>query len=192
MAMKPNKPIYLGSWQYADTIREQLAGPIGEGQVIWDNNDYFEGFFHLSYAHINGPCYAAEGKFIFADKSYIEKAWLVTSSDRNTFNLTGIFRVHRPEGIDSIALFRLGKRYSVELFLADKPYAIEWYADEQVQRLEVASYELNEDDPNCISVSITLQDGRRIVQKGGKYSFNNYGERYYDPDTQVTIFDPNN
>ena len=186
-----SRPVYKGEWQFAETIRERLAGPIGDGEVLFPNGDRFAGFFHLNYAHINGPCYAAEGQYTFADGAYIEQAWLVTSTDMDFFRLTGVYRVHRPDGIDSVALFRQGMRYGIELFLTEHPYAVEWYADERIQRLSVSSYELNEDNPDCVSMSVALKGGRRVQQTGGRYSLNRYDQRYYEPNTEATLFLPN-
>ncbi len=44
--------IYQGGWQFKDTILQKLEGPIGEGEVLRPNGDYFKGYFHLSYASI--------------------------------------------------------------------------------------------------------------------------------------------
>lgn len=61
--MNDIKPIYKGLWQYGSTIKQELKGPIGDGQVTYPNGDRFNGYFHLSYASINGPAYAAEGRY---------------------------------------------------------------------------------------------------------------------------------
>ena len=117
--MSDNKPIYKGGWQLGDTIRQELEGPIGEGEVTYPNGDHFKGYFHLSYASINGPAYAADGRYDFADGSFIEKAWIDTSSDQTIFDLHGVFRIHHPQGHDSIAMFFRNKRIGFELVLAE-------------------------------------------------------------------------
>ena len=33
--------------QFGDTIRQELDGPIGEGEVTYPNGDHFKGYFHL-------------------------------------------------------------------------------------------------------------------------------------------------
>lgn len=53
--------VYDGWFEFGDVIRQELKGPKGEGSVIYPNGDHFEGFFHLNYAHIYGPAYAADG-----------------------------------------------------------------------------------------------------------------------------------
>lgn len=181
---------YHGGWQHGDTIRQELKGPIGEGSVDYDNGDKFSGYFHLSFAHINGPCYAAEGKYTFADGSFIEKAWIVTSSDLEVMDLLGVFRVKRPNDSDSIALFHRNKRYGLELFLAEKPYAIEWYANEKLRELEVASYDIKQLDEDRMTLTINLPDGTRVIQRGGKLELNNYDRMVFDPSVDGDIYYP--
>lgn len=181
---------YCGGWQHGDTIRQELKGPIGEGSVDYDNGDKFSGYFHLSYAHINGPCYAADGKYTFADGSFIEKAWIVTSSDIEVMDLLGVFRVKHPDGPDSIALFHRNKRYGLELFLAEKPYAIEWYANEKLRELEVASYDIKQLDEDRLTLTIDLPDGTRVIQRGGKLELNNYDRMVFDPSVDGDIYYP--
>lgn len=189
--MSDNKPIYKGGWQFGDTIREELEGPIGDGEVTYPNGDHFKGYFHLSYASINGPAYAAEGRYDFADGSFIEKAWINTSSDRTVFDLHGVFRIHHPQGNESIAMFFRNKRIGFELVLAEKPFAIEWYAGERICEWEVKSYDIEEPDEDCLTLTLTLMDGTRIVQRGGRYTANSYNEHVYEPHTDVTVYFPN-
>ena len=73
---------YYGEWQEGSVILEKLSGPIGNGRVEFPNGDSFEGVFHLSFACISGPCYAACGKYTFADGSYIEHAWINKGQDK--------------------------------------------------------------------------------------------------------------
>ena len=186
-----NKPIYKGGWQFGDTIRQELKGPIGDGQVNYPNGDRFKGYFHLSYSSINGPAYAAEGRYDFADGSYIERAWINTNSSGTMFDLQGVFRVHRDGGLDSIALFSRNQRHSFELFLADKPYAIEWYYDKRLREVEVDDYDIKEPAEDCLTLTFTLADGTRIVQNGGRYQVNQYGKKIYEPYTHVTVQFPN-
>ena len=103
---------YVGSWQHGSTVLQKLDGPIGDGAVYYPNGDRFKGYFHLSYACINGPAHAAEGRYDFADGSYIEQAWIHTSKEMNPdfWGLHGVFRIHHPGGPDSIALFCHGNR----------------------------------------------------------------------------------
>ena len=198
---------YKGGWQFGDTILQKLAGPIGNGEVWYPTGDYFKGVFHLNYANIDGSAYAAEGRYEFADGSYIEHAWIHTSSDRKVFNLHGVFRVHHPNGPDIIAMFCAGnKRYGFELFLDEhKPKAVEWYANKRMIRwqmdepeerdLEVLDYTLDEESrKNCICLTLTLKDGNkvyRVEQCGGTWSKKNYDQYYYEPSTRASVYLPN-
>lgn len=198
------KIIYKGGWQFGDTIRQELQGPIGDGEVLYPNGDHFKGSFHLNYAHINGSAYAADGRYDFADGSYIEKAWIHTSDELKPeyWGLHGVFRVHHLGGPDSIAMFVCGQRYGFELFFDQKgPKVKEWYAGKGVlgnesrsSSLEVADYELDETSRvDCITLDLTLKTDAglcRIVQTGGRYSANQYDNYYYEPSTSVTVYLP--
>lgn len=181
---------YSGNWQYGNTIRQELTGPIGDGTIEYENGDKFSGHFHLSYAHINGSCYCADGKYTFADGSFIEKAWIVTSSDLEVMDLLGLFRIKHPDGPDSIAFFHRNKKYGLEIVLDTKPYAIEWYANEKLRELEVASYETTQPADNCMNISITLNDGTKVVQRSGKYELNDYDQRIFEPHIDGDIYYP--
>lgn len=207
--VKTNLVNYIGSWQIGSTITQKLEGPIGEGKVLYPNGDRFEGYFHLSYACINGPAHAANGRYEFADGSYIEDAWINTSDKYNSeyWGLKGLFRVHHPEGSDSIAMFCSGgKRYGFELFLDEKnPQIKEWYAGEEVVRandgesgkgeLTLVDYQLDETSlKDCRTLKMTLTDGSdvyRIEQKGGRYTSNSYDDDIYEPYTFFTVWLPN-
>ena len=198
---------YKGGWQFGDTILQKLEGPIGIGEVWYPTGDHFKGVFHLSYACINGPAYAAEGRYDFADGSYIEHAWIHTSSDRKVFNLHGVFRIHHPNRPDSIAMFCAGgKRFGFELYLDErKPKVVEWYANKRMIRweqyepeerdLEVLDYSLDEESQkDCIRLSLTLKDGKdlyRVEQQGGEWKQNHYDQYYYEPSTRASVYLPN-
>ena len=89
-----NKIVYHGAFQEGDTILQKLEGPYGQGAVDYPNGDHFEGFFHLSYAHIDGPAYAAngsevesvmvEGRFLMKDREFltIDRERVVFEVDR--------------------------------------------------------------------------------------------------------------
>ncbi|MBR1755686.1 MAG: hypothetical protein IJ739_04095 [Bacteroidaceae bacterium] len=208
--------IYKGGWQWGDTILQKLAGPIGDGEVWYPNGDHFKGAFHLSYASINGPAYAADGRYDFADGSWIERAWIHTSKDKEPqwWGLHGVFRIQRPklhpdypsfDTPDSIAMFlRGGKRYGFELFLADKPWVREWYAGDEVVRYsgpdelfqyEVVDSEIDETSKvDCTTLKLTLKDGDKVYhieQQGGRYTANQYNSYVYEPSTHVTVELPN-
>lgn len=208
--------IYKGGWQWGETILQKLEGPIGNGEVWYPNGDHFKGVFHLSYASINGPAYAAEGRYEFADGSYIEHAWIHTSKDKKPewWGLHGVFHIHRPvlhpncpsfDTPDSIAMFCSGgRRNGFELFLGRTPWVWEWYQDDKVVRYsgadelfqyEVDDYELDEtSDVNCTTLRLTLRDGNkvyRIEQRGGGYTANKYNNNIYEPSAHATVYLPN-
>lgn len=203
--------LYKGGWQWADTILEKLAGPIGDGEVWYPNGDHFKGNFHLSFANINGPAYAAVGRYDFADGSYIERAWIHTSKDKKPqwWGLHGVFRIHHPDGPDSIAMFlHGGKRYGFELFLSEesweKPWVKEWYAGDSIVRYsapeelfhyEVVDFEIDETSrEDCTTLKLTLRDGNNVYhieQQGGSYSANKYNNYIYEPSTHVNVQLPN-
>lgn len=198
---------YKGGWQRGSTIRQELDGPIGEGEVWYPNGDHFKGAFHLSYASINGPAYAADGRYEFADGSYIERAWIHTSKDRKPqwWGLHGVFRIHHPEGPDSIAMFlNGGKRSGFELFLGEKPWVKEWYGGDsvicysapyEVFQYEVVDFEVDETSKvDCSTLRLTLKDGDkiyRVEQNGGCYEANQYDNNIFKPSTHVIIDLPN-
>ena len=206
------KIIYKGGWQWGDTIRQELKGPIGDGEVFYPNGDHFKGAFHLSYASINGPAYAAEGRYTFADGSYIEHAWIHTSKDKKPewWGLHGVYRIHHPQGTDnpdSIAMFlHGGRRYGFELVLGqNKPWVKEWYAGDIVVRYkgpddlfqyEVVDYELDEEkaEQGFTTLRLTLKDENKtykVEQRGGRYEINKYDQQIYEPSTRVTVWLPN-
>lgn len=212
--------IYKGDWQWPDTILQKLEGPIGEGEVWYPNGDHFKGYFHLSYASINGPAYAAKGRYEFADGSWIEHAWIHTSKDKKPqrWGLHGVYRIQRPklhpdypsyDTPDSIAMFlHGGKRYGFELFMPEeswqKPWVREWYAGDRIVRYsepdelfqyEVVDFEIDETNRvDCTTLRLTLRDGNKVYhieQQGGSYTANNYNNYIYEPSTHVTLQLPN-
>ena len=194
---KSKDPIYKGGWQFKDVILEKLGGPKGEGEVVFPNGDRFRGYFHLNFAHIDGPAYAADGRYDFADGSFIEKAWIDFSSDGTFFALHGQFLVHHPDGPDSIAMFIRNKRYGFELVLDEKaPYVVEWYADEKApakRKWELLEHSVEEPDEGFLNLTLKLrgEDGDyTVVQKGGSYTSNDYGGSSYKTATRVSVLFP--
>jgi len=165
---------YNGDWQQGSVIQQKLEGPLGNGTVTYPNGDRFEGFFHLSYAHINGPAYAADGRYDFADGSFIEHAWINTSKDLKHMDLIGVYHIHSSKGPDTITPFYCHKRSGIEVVLAETPYAIEWYEDEKLQELEMESYTFEQLDKDRSVLTIVLKDGTVITQRGGKLEENQY------------------
>ena len=187
---KKSRITYIGGWQYGDTVRQELAGPIGEGIVEYPNGDKFKGIFHLSYAHINGPAYAAKGEYRFADGSVIEQAWIDTSDDLEVMDLIGVFPVKHPQGPDTLTPFYRHKRNGIEVVLAEKPYAVEWSEDEKLQELEVDSYDYKKIDEDRSILTVTLRDGTVIMHYSGQLELNNYDERVFKTHIESEVHDP--
>lgn len=191
-----NGTVYKGYWQTGDTLMQLLDGPIRNGEVRFPNGNCFKGKFHLNYAEIGGPAHLAEGRYDFADGSYIERAWIRSGI---VYALFGVYRIHHPGGPDSIAMFFKNMRYGLELVLKkDRPYVIEWYEDQKIQHerdWEVVDYKIDETSQiDCLTLTISLKDGEDeylVVQKGGKYNLNDYDEPIYDPAISGSIHYPN-
>ena len=181
---------YKGGWQHGSVILQKLEGPIGDGTVDYPNGDRFEGSFHLSYAHINGPAYAADGRYQFSDGSVIEHAWINTSKDLEHMFLIGVYRVIHRNGPDTLSPFYAHKRNGWELVLAEKPYAIEWYEDEKLQEQQVQSYHYEQLDKNRCVLTINLNDGTIITQSSGKLEQNQYDKWVFQTGLRNTITFP--
>ena len=185
-----NGILYQGEWQQGSVILQKLEGPIGDGVVRYPNGDYFEGRFHLSYAHIDGPAYAGEGKYIFADGSMIEHAWINTSKDLEVMDLIGVYPIKHSQGLDTITPFHRNKHHGLELVLAEKPFAIEWYEGEKLQELAVVSYEFQQKDKNRSVLTIRLQDGTVITQYSGGLEQNQYDKWVFQTGLRGSILYP--
>ena len=182
--------VYDGWFEFGDVIRQELKGPKGEGSVIYPNGDHFEGFFHLNYAHIYGPAYAADGKYTFADGSVIEHAWINTSDDLEVMDLIGIYPVKRAIGPDTITPFYRHKINGIEIVLSEKRYAIEWFDGERIQDLELASYDYKQLDENRSVLTITLKNGIIIEQRSGDTELNSYDHRVFKTHLGSDVYYP--
>ena len=172
---------YIGKWQEKSVILEKLEGPIGEGRVEFPNGDTFEGYFHLSFAHIQGPCYVADGKYTFADGRYIENAWINTSDDLTKFGLKGVYEVRNVDGSPaSITSFWLNERHGIEVLLAPKPEVVEWYNGEEQGRYDVNNYTLNAIDKDRRELVVELANGVSITMVGGRIVPNRYDNYVYE------------
>lgn len=190
MIGKKSRINYIGDWQFGDTVRQELAGPIGEGIVEYPNGDKFKGFFLLNYAHINGPAYAAHGEYRFADGSVIEHAWINTSEDLEVMDLIGAYLVKHPQGPDTLTPFYRHKRNGIEVVLAEKPYAIEWYEGEKIQELEVDSYDYKPIDKDRSILTVALKDGTVIKHCSGDTELNDYNKRVFKTHFESEVHDP--
>lgn len=165
---------YYGEWSEASTISQKLAGPIGQGVAEWETGDRFEGYFHLSYACINGPCYVANGKYTFADGKYIDKAWIRTSDKPDEFGLEGLFEIFDSNGERySITPFHYNVRHGVEYLASGK--AIEWYKGKKLAEYEVESFSFETFSDKTTELSIDLVGGIRVTMYGGMLRSNDYG-----------------
>ena len=165
---------YYGEWSEASTISQKLAGPIGQGVVEWETGDRFEGYFHLNYAQINGPCYVANGKYTFADGKYVDKAWIRTSDKPDGFGLEGLFEIFDSNGERySITPFHHNVRHGVEYL--DSGKAIEWYKGEQLAEYEVESFSFESFSDNTTQLMVDLAGGIKVTMYGGTIRCNDYG-----------------
>jgi len=170
---------YNGGWQQGSVILQKLEGPLGNGTVTYPNGDHFEGLFHLSFAHINGPAYAADGRYDFADGSFIEHAWINTSKDIEHMDLIGVYHIHSEKGPDTITPFYCHKRSGIEVVLAEKPYAVEWYDDEKLQELEIETYTFVHLDKDRSKLTVILKNGTSIEHYSGDTELNDYNRRVF-------------
>ena len=171
---------YIGEWQEKSVILEKLEGPIGEGRVEFPNGDTFEGYFHLSFAQIQGPCYVADGKYTFADGKYIENAWINTSADLTKFGLKGVYEVRNVDGsLASITSFWFD-RHGIEVLLAPKIEVVEWYDGEEQGRYDVNNYTLNAIDKDRRELVVELVNGMSITMVGGRLQPNKYEKYIYE------------
>lgn len=181
---------YYGEWQEGSKILQKLSGPIGDGRVEFPNGDSFEGIFYLSFACINGPCYAACGKYTFADGSYIEHAWINTSEDLSKFGLKGVYEVKNADGsARSITSFYINK-HGIELLASDPAEAIEWHNGKEVQRYGVNGYSLERTDEDRCILNVTLQNGISVKMTGGRLNKNKYDSYYFETHLEGRIYYP--
>lgn len=101
---------YHGDWQEGSVILQKLEGPVGNGSIDYPNGDRFEGYFHLSFAHINGPAYMGQGTYTFASGDRIEHCW-INGRDR----LQGVYETLHTDGTRSIAMWHNGERTDIEI-----------------------------------------------------------------------------
>lgn len=172
---------YIGEWQQKSVILEKLEGPIGEGSVEFPCGDKFEGYFHLSFANIQGPCYVADGKYTFADGKYIENAWINTSENLTMFGLEGVYEVRNADGsLVSITSFWLNKRHGIEILVGSTVEAVEWYLGEEQKHYEVKNYTLNAIDECRRELVVELANGISVTMVGGRLVPNKYENYVYD------------
>ena len=181
---------YNGGWQEGSVILQKLEGPMGNGTVTYPNGDRFEGFFHLSFAHTSGPAYAADGRYDFADGSFIERAWIKTSEDLVHMDLIGVYHIRSAKGPDTLTPFKCHHRCGIEVVLAEKPYAIEWHEGEKIQELGLQSYTFEHLDKDRSVLTIVLSDGTVVKETGGRLEQNKYNNWVFDTCLHTTVSQP--
>ena len=185
-----NEVKYYGEWQEGSVILEKLTGPIGDGCVEFPNGDSFEGVFYLSFACISGPCYAACGKYTFADGSYIDHAWINTSKELSHFGLKGVYEIKNADGsARSITSFHINK-HGIELLLSNPAEAIEWYDGKEVQRYGVNNYSLERVDEDRCILDVSLSNGISVRMTGGRLNKNKYDRYYFETYLEGRIYYP--
>ena len=185
-----NEVKYYGEWQEGSVILEKLTGPIGDGRVEFPNGDSFEGVFYLSFACISGPCYAACGKYTFADGSYIDHAWINTSKELSHFGLKGVYEIKNADGsARSITSFHINK-HGIELLLSNPAEAIEWYDGKEVQRYGVNNYSLERVDEDRCILDVSLSNGISVRMTGGRLNKNKYDRYYFETYLEGRIYYP--
>jgi hypothetical protein len=155
---------YYGEWQKGSTIMQKLEGPKGEGAIDYPNGDRFEGCFHLNFAHIGGPAYSANGKYIFSNGDVVPECW-IDGADR----LMGVYRMNCQDGSVRIAMWVAGKKQGMEVIEGESPVLIEYLDDKEIARWNegvVYTYKESPDAENQLEV--VVPDGRSITQKGGE------------------------
>lgn len=154
--------VYNGEWQYGDVILQKLEGPIGDGSVDYPNGDRFEGSFHLSYAHINGPAHMADGTYTFANGDRIEHCWINANS-----RLVGVYETLHADGTRSIAMWYNGERVGMEVEVDEREclYRERGFLVHQYSGKEQFNYTYTPDERGFNRLEVTLYNGMRIVHQ---------------------------
>ncbi|MBP5527768.1 MAG: hypothetical protein J6X79_04855 [Bacteroidales bacterium] len=159
--------IYHGDWQEGSVIQQRLEGPVGNGSIDYPNGDRFEGYFHLSFAHINGPAFMASGNYTFANDDRIENCW-IDGNDR----LCGVYETLHTDGTRSIAMWCCGERVGMEVMVDNNTcdYRERGFLVNTYSGSDQFSYTYTPDSHGFNRLEVTLHNGMRIVQQ---YSDNN-------------------
>ena len=158
--------IYHGEWQEGSVIQQKLDGPIGDGSIDYPNGDRFEGYFHLSFAHINGPAFMAEGTYRFANGDRIEHCW-INGNDA----LYGVYETLHADGSRSFAMWCGGRKQGFEVVPTGDSLAAREYRDgEAVGSQQASSYTFTPSDDACNQLEVVLSNGERVVYR---FDYNN-------------------
>ena len=152
---------YHGDWQDGSVIQQRLDGPVGQGSIDYPNGDRFEGFFHLSFAHLNGPAYMASGTYTFANGDRIEHCW-IDGHDA----LCGVYETLHADGTRSIAMWHRGKREGIEIADDGKTcnYRERGYLTHAYSQLNY-NYTFTPGTDGFNRLEVTLYDGMRLVHR---------------------------
>lgn len=157
---------YHGDWQEGSVIQQKLDGPIGDGSIDYPNGDRFEGYFHLSFAHINGPAYMADGNYTFANGDWIENCW-IDGNDR----LCGVYETLHADGTRSFAMWYCGQKQGFEAVPTGDSLAAREYRDgEAVASQQASHYTFTPSDDGCNQLEVELSNGDRVVYR---FDYNN-------------------
>ena len=154
---------YHGDWQEGSVIQQKLEGPVGDGSIDYPNGDRFEGYFHLSFAHINGPAYMGQGTYTFASGDRIEHCW-INGRDR----LQGVYETLHADGTRSIAMWHNGERTGIEIAdngktcnYRERGLLIHAYSQSDFNY----GYTYTPDGHGFNRLEVTLHDGKRLVHQ---------------------------
>ena len=154
---------YHGEWQEGSVIQQKLEGPVGDGSIDYPNGDRFEGYFHLSFAHINGPAYMGQGTYTFASGDRIEHCW-INGRDR----LQGVYETLHADGTRSIAMWHNGERTGIEIAdngktcnYRERGLLIHAYSQSDFNY----GYTYTPDGHGFNRLEVTLHDGKRLVHQ---------------------------
>lgn len=171
---------YHGEWQEGSVILQKLDGPVGNGIIEYPNGDRFEGYFHLSFAHINGPAYMAFGTYTFAGGDRIEQCW-IDGNDK----LKGVYETLHADGTRSIAMWYKGERTGIEIAdngktcdYRERGFLIHAYSQSDFNY----GYTYTPDGHGFNRLEVTLHDGMRLV-----HQFKDNGN---DPDLFCELYYP--
>ena len=174
-----NGKIYHGEWQHGSVIQQILEGPVGDGSIDYPNGDRFEGYFHLSYAHLNGPAYMGQGTYTFANGDRIEECWI-----NGVDALTGVYETLHPDGTRSIAMWYNGERVGMEVHV-DKDecdYRERGFLVHCYRGRNQFSYTYTPGNYGFNQLEVTLHNGMRILHQ--------YCDNNHEPDLLCKLYYP--
>ena len=170
--------VYHGNWQDGSAIQQKLDGPVGQGSIDYPNGDRFEGYFHLSFGHLNGPAYMAFGTYTFANGDSIEHCW-IDAHDA----LCGVYETLHADGSRSIAMWHKGERAGIEIADNGKScnYRERGFLTHSYSQLNF-SYTFTEENHGFNRLEVTLYNGMRLVHR--------FRDNHNEPDLFCELYCP--